>query len=81
MVKTMDDKKRGLYRRYRVDRLDDVLGKHNDCLFFVLDLDHDPHAIPAIIAYIESCEADYPVLAADLAIQVLKRLPKGSLER
>lgn len=68
-----DDKERGLYRKYFVTRVHDPEGKHKDCKYFVLDLDHDPHALPALIAYIESCEGEYPVLAADLAIQVMKR--------
>ena len=62
----MNDKTRGLYRKYKVDRLDDVDGKHNNCQYFVLDLDHDPHALPAIKAYIESCGEEYPILADDL---------------
>jgi hypothetical protein len=68
-----DDKKRGLYRKFRVTRVHDPEEKHKDCLFFVLDLDHDPHALPAIKAYIESCEVEYPTLGADLAIQLIKR--------
>ena len=62
----MNDKTRGLYRKYKVDRLGDVDGKHNNCQYFVLDLDHDPHALPAIKAYIESCGEEYPMLADDL---------------
>jgi len=69
----MDDRERGLYPKFTVVHNDDPTGKHKDCLKFVLDLDHDPHALPAIKAYIESCEADYPALAADLAIAYIRR--------
>lgn len=69
-----DDKKRGLYNKYNVARTDgNPEGKHSACTYFVLDLDHDPHALPALVAYIQSCEKDYPVLAADLSLQVIKR--------
>lgn len=75
-VENEDDKNRGLYRKYSVIRLSDPTGKHEGCMKFVLDLDHDPHALPAIKAYIESCEAEYPVLAADLAIALMRRTEK-----
>ena len=60
------DRKRGLYEKYYVERRHDDAGKHKDCQFFVLDLDHDKHAIPALKAYAESCRAEYPALARDL---------------
>lgn len=69
-----EDKKRGLYNKYNVSRTDgDPENKHAACRYFVLDLDHDPHALPALRAYIESCEREYPALAADLAIIVIRR--------
>lgn len=34
--------------------------------FFVLDLEHDKFARPAILAYAEACETDFPLLAQDL---------------
>jgi len=65
-----DDRKRGLYGKYVVHRADGSSkpgGKHESCLCFVLDLDHDPHAVPALRAYADSCEADgYVRLAEDL---------------
>jgi hypothetical protein len=64
-----DDHDRGLYGKYDVRRLDGSSGpggKHEHCEYFVLDLSHDSHAIPAIHAYAKSCEGDYPKLAADL---------------
>lgn len=65
----MGDKTKGLYGKFHVMRMDgrDLPGeKHAGCNYFVLDLTHDPHAVPAIRAYAESCRADYPALAADL---------------
>ena len=61
-----DEGRRGLYEKYHVKRLNDTGGKHDNCYFFVLDLDHDKHARPALWAYAESCEAEYPELAKDL---------------
>lgn len=65
----MGDPLRGLYRKFEVRRVDgtDRPGqKHERCSYFVLDLDHDPHARAAIEAYASSCAADYPLLARDL---------------
>lgn len=57
---------KGLYQKYRVERIDGNTEKHPDCCYFVLDLTHDPHARPAIMAYAESCRVAKPALAADL---------------
>ena len=68
-VAVMHDTKRGLYRKFEVKRVDGRDGpgqKHEGCFYFVLDLDHDPYAVPAIRAYADACEEKYPVLAADL---------------
>ncbi len=65
----MGDKTRGVYNKfrvYRVDRTDCRGGKHDNCAYFVLDLPHDPYAIPALKAYAEACRRDYPVLASAL---------------
>ncbi len=61
--------KRGLFNKYEIKRTDggsDEGGKHERCEFFVLDIDHDPHAKAALAAYAASCEAERPELAADL---------------
>ena len=58
--------KRGIYPKYHVARLSDPVGKHNECNYFVLDPQHDPHAKKALEAYAESCQANYPVLATEL---------------
>lgn len=63
------DQLRGLYGKYLVNRVDggDQPGrKHADCCYFVLDLDHDVHALPALMAYVVSCQNHYPLLAKDL---------------
>ena len=70
----MGDKTRGLYEKFRVRRLDgsDRLGgKHDGCWYFVLDVTHDPHARAALLAYAESCRADYPLLADDLTVMAV----------
>lgn len=65
----MSDEKRGLYRKYKVERVDGSSkpeGKHEDCQYFVLDMEHDPHARVALRAYADSCKKDFPGLAKDL---------------
>ncbi len=65
----MSDKSTGLYTKFHVERADGSSQpgqKHHGCAYFVLDLDHDPHARPALLAYAKSCEAQYPELAKDL---------------
>lgn len=69
----MGDKTRGIYHKFEVTRVDGSSapgGKHCGCYYFVLDLDHDPHAKAALRAYADSCRAEYPRLAADLDINV-----------
>ena len=64
-----DDRERGLYGKYIVERSDGSSGpggKHERCDYFVLDLVHDPFAIPSLRAYADACEATLPHLAADL---------------
>lgn len=68
-----DKKKKGVYRKFYVKRLDgkDAPGKkHSGCDYFVLDLDHDPYAKAALRAYAKACEGNYPILAADLKRKV-----------
>lgn len=69
----MGYKTRGLYDKFTVTRNDgssEPGGKHHGCNYFVLDLTHDPHAAAALRAYADSCDADYPLLAADLRAKV-----------
>lgn len=70
----MGDKTKGLYGKFIVRRTDgrDHPGeKHDGCEYFVLDLSHDPHAYPALMAYAASCSEDYPLLASDLRAKAM----------
>ena len=63
----------GLYGKFKVERADgrSAAGeKHDGCDYFVLDLDHDPHALPALRAYERSCRIAFPALARDLEIKL-----------
>jgi len=65
----MSDKSdKGIMRKFKVERLTPSSRgiNHDHCHYFVLDIDHDPHARTAASAYAESCETEYPNLAADL---------------
>lgn len=66
------DKNRGIYEKFVVTRTDGESRpgrRHHGCAYFVLDLTHDPHALPAIEAYADSCQRDYPRLACDLKVK------------
>ena len=57
----------GLEGRYRVEKINDPTGKHDDCRHFVLDPQHDPLAVRALRVYAAAAnEAGYVRLAADL---------------
>lgn len=76
----MGDKKRGLYRKFIVKRTDGKSEdgeKHEGCEYFVLDLTHDQHAIPAIIAYAKSCGKDG---YRELAVDIRKLIPRTGAE-
>jgi len=63
----------GLYNKFKVTRTDgkDAVGeKHEHDEYFVLNLSTDKNSIPAICAYIEACESEYPALAADLRAKI-----------
>ena len=60
---------RGVYRKFKIERTDGKGApgeKHDGCHYFVLDLTHDPFAIPALRAYAEACRTKRPQLAHDL---------------
>lgn len=62
----MDDKERGLYHKFKVERVDGS-PKHEGCDYFVLDLDHDPIALYALATYARQARAEgYDLLADDL---------------
>lgn len=57
----------GLYQKFVVARVDpDADARHQGCQYFVLDVDHDPHARAALRAYANSCVVEFPELAEDL---------------
>lgn len=69
----MGDRSRGMYSKFIVERKDGKSArgqKHHNCFYFVLDLDHDPHAKAALKAYADSCRAEYPKLAEDLDLNI-----------
>lgn len=78
---TDDDTKIGLYNKFGVFRRDgrsEPGEKHFGCEYFVLDLNHDPHAKAALGAYARSCIRECPALGNDLVEKVLelqKRFP------
>lgn len=64
--RTGQDRERGLYDKYRVERIDGRAEKHEGCAYFVLDLTHDKFAPAALAVYADQCEAEFPALARDL---------------
>ena len=65
----MGDTTCGIYEKYKIARTDgrsEPGERHYLCRYFVLDLEHDRHARPALLAYAESCRKEYPLLAQDL---------------
>lgn len=65
----MDDHDKGLYDKFVVTRTDGGSAsgeKHDGCRYFVLDLTHDPFAMPALRAYAMKCRSARPELALDL---------------
>lgn len=64
----------GLVRKFVVLRTNpESQARHVDCECFVLDYDHDPHALPALMAYADSVETSEPDLARDLRAIVKAR--------
>ena len=73
MGQFIDDKERGLYCKFIVQRADGRSApgeKHEGCDYFVLDLTHDPFAVEALRGYICACRRKYPDLAADLTTKI-----------
>lgn len=69
----MSNKSRGIYHKFDISRTDGSSlpgGKHANCSYFVLDLDHDPYAKAALKAYADACRDSYPKLASDLYDQI-----------
>ena len=62
----------GVFHKFdvrRVDGSDQPGGKHHGCRYFVLDLDHDPHAAAAMAAYARDCKATHPALSDELSVE------------
>ena len=60
---------REIHRKSVVTRTDGSSapgGKHEDCAYFVLDLEHDEFAITALKAYAKACRKTQPKLASDI---------------
>jgi len=62
----MDDRERGLYGKYEAYRIRDGRRAEPVFDFFLLRVGSDPFAVPALRAYADACEAEYPLLARDL---------------
>jgi hypothetical protein len=60
----------GLVAKFKVERLTPSSRgiDHGHCQYFVLDITHDPYARSAALAYADSCESEYPMLATDLRL-------------
>lgn len=59
----------GLFEKFivrRTDGRDEPGCKHENCEYFVLDVDHDEHARAALAAYADAAEKTHPDLASDL---------------
>lgn len=72
----VDKRNTGLYRKFQVTRTDGSSspgGKHENCEYFVLDLDHDKFALPALKAYAMACVSEYPALSIDLQTKIGER--------
>lgn len=66
---TKSDKEQGVFHKFdikRKDGSDRPGGKHYNCQYFVLDLDCDPYAKSAMLAYAESCKNTHPTLSAEI---------------
>lgn len=64
----------GLYNKYKVTRTDGSDrrgGKHEFCPHFVLDLAHDPAAVPALRAYCDAARDRRPELVAAIERDIL----------
>lgn len=80
-----DDRDRGLYPKFfppeRADGEHNPGGKHDGCDYFILDLEHDEFAIPAIQAYALACAREYPKLSVDLMRKVRYAHASRAIER
>lgn len=61
----MPEQSKGLYNKYKVERIDGKPGREN-CQYFVVDVCHDPYGPAAVRAYIDALPDDFAQLKADL---------------
>lgn len=58
-----------IYEKFKVTRTDGrhkLGGKHVGCEYFVLDITHDPFALPSLWAYAIACVSTHPELSGSL---------------
>lgn len=55
-----------IYRIVRIDGKDKPGEEHENCMYYVLDLNHDRYALPALHSYAGACRSEYPELAEEL---------------
>ena len=60
---TKTSKQQGMFKKFHVTRVD---GRYPEREYFVLDIHHDQFAKAAMEAYANTCEDEYPLLAADI---------------
>lgn len=78
----MVDKDRGVYEKFRVERIDDADRRHAECWYFVLDVVHDPLAREALAAYSKAARAaGYWRLADDLDERLARAEDQLAAER
>ena len=61
----MPESNRGLFNKYKIERIDGKPGREN-CQYFVVDVCHDPYAHAAIRGYIDALPDEFAMLKADL---------------
>ena len=65
----------GMFRKFMVQRADGedkkVTDRHFNCEYFVLDITHDPAALPALRAYADAIQETHPYLARDIRVKYL----------
>jgi hypothetical protein len=74
----MGDKTRGLFEKFTVVRNDGTSAagmKHDGCIYFVLDVTHDPFADEALRVYAQQCKREYPLLAEDITSLRMSKKP------
>lgn len=81
-MNAIDQHQLGLYGKFNISRTDGKDapgGSHEHDQYFVLNLTTDKHSIPAALSYIESCESEYPALAADLRALIAEKVLAESI--